>query len=99
MEREVEDFPPHTPAYEELMEVVTRAVARLNIDWPAEKQDVCPKSKLDLRFLPSQSQPVSYRVYSSQISNSSYLSPESASFPEGPNFTHQAGQNNIDFGG
>lgn len=33
------------------MEVVSRAVARLNIHWPAEKQDIRPKSKLDERFL------------------------------------------------
>lgn len=61
------------------MEVVTQ-----NIDWPAEKKDICPKSKLDLHFLPSRSQPVSYRVYSSQISNTSYLSPESASSLKAP---------------
>lgn len=36
----------------ELVEVVTCAVARLNIDWRAEKQDVHPKSKLDEHFLP-----------------------------------------------
>ncbi|MCI4377102.1 hypothetical protein PGIGA_G00199710 [Pangasianodon gigas] len=28
------------PVYEELVKVVTRAVAKLNIDWPAEKQDL-----------------------------------------------------------
>lgn len=30
---------PHVPAYEELVEVVTCAVARLNISWPSEKQE------------------------------------------------------------
>ncbi len=31
-------LPPQSPQYEELLEVVTRAFAKLNIDWPAEKQ-------------------------------------------------------------
>lgn len=30
--------PPHTPAYEELMEVITHAVAKLNIEWPARRK-------------------------------------------------------------
>ncbi|KAI2665230.1 UDP-sugar-dependent glycosyltransferase 52 [Labeo rohita] len=42
---------PHSPQYEELLEVVTRAVAKLNIDWPAEKQAEPQRSKLDERFL------------------------------------------------
>ncbi|ROL43678.1 hypothetical protein DPX16_21803 [Anabarilius grahami] len=37
------------------MEVLSRAVAKLNIDWPAEKQEQTVKSKLDERFLPSRS--------------------------------------------
>lgn len=37
-DEDVEDLPPHYPAYEDL-EVVTRAIARLNINWPAEKKD------------------------------------------------------------
>ncbi|KAL1269008.1 hypothetical protein QQF64_031297 [Cirrhinus molitorella] len=53
---ETVDSPPQSLAYEELVEVVTRAVAKLNIDWPAEQQDVRPKSKLDERFLRTQSQ-------------------------------------------
>ncbi|KAL0162328.1 hypothetical protein M9458_041724, partial [Cirrhinus mrigala] len=36
--------------YEELLEVVTLAVAKLNIDWPAEKQAEPQRSKLDKRF-------------------------------------------------
>ncbi|MGL5564837.1 MAG: hypothetical protein ACRDC4_03815 [Plesiomonas sp.] len=41
------------------MEVVTRAVARLNIDWPADQQEARqPKSKLDERFLPTRLQPL-----------------------------------------
>ncbi|XDV52010.1 hypothetical protein PO909_020792 [Leuciscus waleckii] len=35
---ECEDSPPHSLAFKELLEVVTQAVAKLNIDWPAEKQ-------------------------------------------------------------
>ncbi len=35
-----EDSPPQSHAYEELVEVVTRAVERLNIDWLAEREDV-----------------------------------------------------------
>ncbi|ROL53490.1 hypothetical protein DPX16_20029 [Anabarilius grahami] len=34
---ETEDSPPQSPAFEELLEVVTRAVAKLNIEWPSEK--------------------------------------------------------------
>ncbi|KAL0199702.1 hypothetical protein M9458_002889, partial [Cirrhinus mrigala] len=44
---------PQFPQYEELLEVVTRAVGKLNIDWPAEPQ----KSKLDERFLRSRPPP------------------------------------------
>ncbi len=33
--------------FEELLEVVTRAVAKMNIDWPLEEQEEHPKSKLD----------------------------------------------------
>ncbi len=42
-----EDSPPQSPQYEELLEVVTRGVAKLNIDWPAKKQTKLQKSKLD----------------------------------------------------
>lgn len=54
---ETVDSPPQSSTYEELVEVVTHAVARLNIVWPAEKQDTRPKSKLDECFLRSRSQP------------------------------------------
>lgn len=50
-----DDSPSSSPAYEELVEVLTRAVSKLNIDWPAEKQGARPKSRLDERFLPSKS--------------------------------------------
>jgi len=50
---DIKDSPPHTPAYERFMEVVTCTVAKLNIDWPAKKQEVQKKSLLDKRFLPS----------------------------------------------
>ncbi len=39
--------PIQSPQYEELLEVVTSAVAKLNIDWPADDQTVKQKSKLD----------------------------------------------------
>lgn len=45
-----------TPACEELMEVITHGVAKLNIDWPAEKPELNQKSNLDERFLPSRTQ-------------------------------------------
>ncbi len=51
-----EDSPPQSHAYEELVEVGIRAVERLNIDWPAEREDVHSKSRLDERFLPSRAQ-------------------------------------------
>ncbi|ROL54951.1 hypothetical protein DPX16_1823 [Anabarilius grahami] len=50
---ESEDPPLQSPTSEELMEVLSRAVAKLNIDWPAEKQEQTVRSKLDERFLPS----------------------------------------------
>lgn len=53
---ETVDSPPQSLMYEELMEVVTHAVAKLNIEWPAEKQDARPKSKLDENFLKARSQ-------------------------------------------
>ncbi len=37
--------------FEELLEVVSQAVAKLNIDWPLEEQDEHPKSKFDQSFL------------------------------------------------
>lgn len=43
---EFEDLPSLSPAYEELVGVVTQAVARFNTDWQAEKQEVCHNSKL-----------------------------------------------------
>lgn len=54
---EFEDSSPHSSAYEELLEIVTRAVAKLNIDWLAERQGAHPQSKLDESFLPSKVQP------------------------------------------
>jgi hypothetical protein len=52
-----DDSPPRVPAYEELVEVVSRAVAHLKIDWPQDKQEVQVKSKLDERFLQHREQP------------------------------------------
>ncbi len=93
--RDTEDLPPQSCAYEKLVEVVTRAVEKLCIDWPAEREDVRLRGKLDKRFLPSSAQPqrwglpffpdlhtevwrswekpVSYRVYSTQISHYSSI--------------------------
>ncbi len=45
------DEPPQSLQYEELLEVVTRAVDKLHIDWPAEQQTELRGSKLDERFL------------------------------------------------
>lgn len=55
---DIEDSPPLSPAYEELLEVVTRAVNMLNIDWPVDKQSpFCkPEHKLHVGaffFFPS----------------------------------------------
>jgi len=46
-----EKLPSFSQAYEDLVEVRTRAVAKLNIDWPAKKQGAHPKRKLDKHFL------------------------------------------------
>lgn len=51
------DSPPCSTAYEELLEVITRAADRLSIDWPAKSKDVRPKSKLDEHFLKARVQP------------------------------------------
>ncbi|KAL0152747.1 hypothetical protein M9458_052470 [Cirrhinus mrigala] len=45
------DEVPQTLQYEELLEVVTHVVAKLNVNWPAEKQAELQRSKLDERFL------------------------------------------------
>jgi len=65
---DIKDSPPHTPTYERVMEVVTCTVAKLNIDWPAEKQEVQKKSLLDKRFLPSRSQPPHWGLHFFPIS-------------------------------
>lgn len=55
---EFEELLALSSAYEELVEVVvTCSMAKLNIDWPAEKREVHHKSKLDEHFLPSKFQP------------------------------------------
>lgn len=45
--------------YKELLELVIRAVEKLKIDWPDEKQKDHPKSKLDEHFLHSKTPPPS----------------------------------------
>ncbi len=47
---------PQSVSFEEQLEVVTRAVAKLNIEWPADKErQERPKSKVDKRLLRSRS--------------------------------------------
>lgn len=41
---------PQSATFEELLEVVTHVVARLNLDWPYERQ-VIVHSKTDYQFL------------------------------------------------
>ncbi|KAI2662194.1 2-oxoisovalerate dehydrogenase subunit beta, mitochondrial [Labeo rohita] len=53
LESTAEEASPQSVQYEELLEVVTRAVAKLNIDWPAEEKAALQRSKLDERFLRS----------------------------------------------
>ncbi len=55
--RDTEDPPPQSRAYEELVEVVTRAIEKLSINWPAEREDFHSRGKLDERFLLSRAQP------------------------------------------
>lgn len=43
--------PLHVPDYEELVEVVTHTLARLNINWPCGRQEAQSKSKLNDCFL------------------------------------------------
>lgn len=50
---EAVDSPPQSLHCEELMEVVTLAVAKLNIERPAEQQAELPRRKLDECFLHS----------------------------------------------
>lgn len=70
-----EDSPPHSSQYEGLLEVVTRAVAKLNIDWPTEKQAQLQKSKLNECFLctkpllPSRSLPF-FPILHTEVSSS-----------------------------
>ncbi|KAL0160826.1 hypothetical protein M9458_044551, partial [Cirrhinus mrigala] len=58
-EVEIIEETPQSVQYEELLEVVTRAVEKLEIDWPAESQAEPQRSRLDERFL--QSRPPSAR--------------------------------------
>ncbi|MGL5564635.1 MAG: hypothetical protein ACRDC4_02775 [Plesiomonas sp.] len=54
---QVDDPPFHSPAQDELVDVLTRAVAKLNIDWPQERVEAQPASKLDGRFFKKRVQP------------------------------------------
>ncbi len=55
--RDTEDSPSQSRAYEELVEVVTKAVEQLCIDWPAEREDDRSRGKLAKHILPSRAQP------------------------------------------
>ncbi|CAM4622583.1 unnamed protein product [Leuciscus chuanchicus] len=57
IDAESEDSPPQSHAFEELLDIITRAVERLSIEWPEDRQGARSKSKLDERFLPSRAQP------------------------------------------
>lgn len=50
---DIEDSPPLSPAYEELLEVVTHAVNMLNVDWPVEKQSASCKPEHNLHVGPA----------------------------------------------
>ncbi len=49
--------PPLSPQYEELVEVITRAAAKLSLDWSAERPVEPQRGKLDERFLRFQTAP------------------------------------------
>ncbi len=54
----VEHFaPPLSPQYEELVEVIICAAAKLSLDWPAERPVEPQRGKLDERFLRFQTAP------------------------------------------
>jgi hypothetical protein len=60
VEGDLQEAHTHTqtaPSYNELLEVVTRAVAKLNISWPQERQEERVRSKLDERFLQHRAHP------------------------------------------
>ncbi len=48
--RDTVDSPPQSRAYEELLEVVTRAVEKLCIDWPAERKTFVQEANLTNAF-------------------------------------------------
>ncbi|KAL0201683.1 hypothetical protein M9458_004870, partial [Cirrhinus mrigala] len=57
LESAIEEPLPQSLQYEELLEVATRAVDKLKIDWPAEVKATPQRSKLDERFLRSKPPP------------------------------------------
>ncbi len=83
--RDTEDSPPQSRAYEELVEVVTRAVERLSIAWPAEREYVQMANSTNAEVWRSREKPVSYRVFSTQTSHySSILNKEVHGYGEMP---------------
>ncbi len=61
---------------------MTRTVAKLNINWPAEKQDVPPKSKLD-------------KITAFTADTFELSLPIFSIVPEGPEAFHQASKTDI----
>lgn len=62
------DESPQSTQYEKLVEVITHAVVKLNLEWPSEKQAEPAKSKLDESFLRSKLLPPHRVCYFSPIS-------------------------------
>ncbi|XP_067273076.1 uncharacterized protein [Pseudorasbora parva] len=89
-----ENSPLQSPAGEELVEVLTRAVASLNIDWPAERSESHRRqTKLDERFLPSRAaEPQRLKQYGGAMPKveetlASHLSPSAALSHKAPTLT------------
>ncbi len=57
-----EALPPVLPQYEELLEAMTHAVAKLNICWPVEEHAEPQTSKLDERFLRAKRTPPTWSL-------------------------------------
>lgn len=79
--RDLEDLPLLFFGYEDLLEVVNRAVAKLNIEWTTEKQEAHRRSKLDECFLQSKSQPPRWACNILQTSTQSCQDPGTSHSP------------------
>ncbi|KAI2665226.1 Exocyst complex protein exo70 [Labeo rohita] len=80
----VEEPFPQSLQYEELLEVVTRTVSNLNIDWPAEEKAEPQRSKLDERLLRSNIVRLGERGYKAMPRVEQTLSPSAASSLKAP---------------